>query len=382
MPKKLNNFSKYILIFVFFLTINTVVNAQYNSFYEQLENYKSVLNQVEQSDYYTTDELLILSQKIQLREKFIKTLKSDIQTFNSKISKIEKTIEKLNSDLEIAKKQYATLLRFAYLHKTESSFFTFILSARSISQAYLRYKYIKIITSYTKRQAQAILFYKKQLEYQKEILSNEKNIRELFNKSYSNQRSLLTNDLDKQLKYIANLKQKADTLRTSLEQYHQWQNELNQSITAEISEKKGDDIGKITKKFEMNKGLMPMPLSNAIVISAYGEHPHPTLKNIKVKNDGIDITSNTDNQAKAVFEGVVSSIVLIPGHNSAVLIKHGDYYTVYTNLVELKVKLNKKIKQGDVIGKVAISEDRNLPILNFQVWHLTMKKDPIVWVKR
>ncbi len=378
-----NKLNKNILLIIILL-ITTSVNAQYSKFSKEIDRYENILDIVSKSDYKTTDELILLSRKIEVREEFVSTLESEVRQFNNKINSIELSIERIEKELEIGKKQYAKLLVFTYLNRTKSTLFMFILSARSFNQAYLRYKYLKIITTYTKRQAEAIVFYKKELEYQKEILQKEKNIREVFNKSYLNQKSLLTVDIRKQLNSIQKLQQKSDTLRKQLSEYHAWQKELNLSIKNEILEEPQNPVneGKVTEHFENNKGKMPMPLYETIVISAYGEHQHPTLEKIKIKNDGIDITSHSDDKAKAVFEGRVVSVVEIPGHNSSVLIKHGDYYTVYSNLINIQVTKNQGVIQGDILGQIAISEKKNYPVLNFQVWHLDDKKDPIIWVKR
>lgn len=378
-----NNYKSQILLLLILFVSNSL-SAQYSRFSKEIDRYDNILESIKKTDYLTTDELILLSKKIEVREEFVSTLQSEVKQFNKKINSLESSIKRIEADLEIAKEQYAELLVFTYLSRTESSFFMFILSAQSFNQAYLRFKYLKIITTYTKRQAEFILFYKKELEYQKEILQKEKNIREIFDKSYQNQKNLLTVDIRTQLIYIQKLQQKSDTLRKQLDIYNAWQKELNLSIKTEITIKiqspENDD--EMTAKFEENKGKMPMPLYETIVISAYGEHKHPTLDKIKIKNDGIDITSHSDDKAKAVFEGTVIRIVEIPGHNSSVLIKHGDYFTVYSSLVDIQVVENQKVIEGNILGQVSKAENQKYPVLNFQVWHLADKKDPITWVKR
>jgi len=378
------NYWKFPILILALLFVSSSLDAQYSRFSKEIDRYDNILANVEKNDYLTTDELILLSKKIEIREEFVSTLQSEVKQFNKKINSLENSINRIETDLEIAKSQYAKLLVFTYLSRTETSFFMFILSAHSFNQAYLRYKYLKIITTFTKRQAEFILYYKKELEYQKEILQKEKNIREIFDKSYQNQKNLLTVDIRTHINYIQKMQQKSDTLRKRLEHYHAWQKELNLSIKTEITENTEDaeNEDKITLKFENNKGKMPMPLYETIVISAYGEHQHPTLDKIKIKNDGIDITSHSDNKAKAIFDGIIVRIVEIPGHNSSVLIKHGEYFTVYSNLIDIQVSENEQIIQGDILGQVATVENKNYPVLNFQVWHLADKKDPIVWVKR
>ncbi len=383
MQNKLNNIIIFCTIFIISIFLNLSVFSQASNFTNEIDNYENLLSSARTKNYITTNELLLLSKKIEIRESFISTINSEIKKIDKTINSIQTSIERINSDLDVAKQQYAKLLVFTYLNKSESTILMYILSANSFNQAYLRFKYLKIIATYTKRQAETIYFYKKELEYQQEILKKEKNIREDFNKSFLLQKKLLTHDIKNQLNSIDNLQQKSDTLRKQLVKYHKWQDEINTSLTNDVTnELDNANAEGLTKKFENNKGLMPMPLFNTIVISSFGEHSHPTLDKIKIKNDGIDITSHSDDKAKAVFEGRVASVVIIPNHNYSVLIKHGDYYTVYSNIINIKIKKNEKVKQGDIIGQVAISDKKSFPVLNFQVWHLTNKKDPIVWVKR
>ena len=371
-----------IINLILLISIYSFANAQYSNFHTKLDNYDKIINNFENTSELSINELLILSQKIKLQDEFLNTLQSEINTYDRNIETIEHSISKTTEDLELAKKQYGKLLVFMYITRTKYSLLMFILSADSFNQAYLRYKYLQIISRYLKIQAQSIFFFRKECEFQKKILQKEKNIREIFKDAFQTQQSLHTADITFQLNSIEKLKQKSDTIRIMIEEYRFVREQLFSAIETNISETTEITDGSITSEFKKYKGRFLLPLNNSIVISSYGEHTHPNLDNVKIKNDGVDITSHSDSLVKAIYWGKISNIISIPGYNNSILIKHGEYFTVYSNVKNIRVKVNQEIAKGQIIATVANSKQKSFPVLNFQIWHLTEKQNPMKWVKR
>ena len=141
-----------------------------------------------------------------------------------------------------------------------------------------------------------------------------------------------------------------------------------------VIEEKTEDL--VTGKFSDNIGKLPWPTSNGVITQPFGEHPHPMFPSIKITNNGIDITCSKNTQARAVFEGEVSKIIIIPGANSAVLVRHGNYVTVYSNLVNVLVKQGQKLKIKQVIGTIFNDAETDKTTMNFQIWKETTKLDP------
>ena len=382
MPKKW----KYLIINLLLIFFCSNTFAQYENFQTKLDNYDNLINDFDNSDNVSISELILLSKKIKVREDFISTLQNEINGYNIRIQSIELSIKKINLDLEQAKYQYSKLLIYTYFNRTRYSLLMYILSAESFSQAYLRFKYLKILSRYIKIQAQSIILYKTELEYQEKILKKEKNIRQIFKDTYKTQKLFLTRENNKKLNSLKKMKHKADDIRINIEKFKTERELLFSTIKTYISEKdetlNNVSFKDITKRFKLNKGKLPMPISNAVIMSSFGEHNHPVLNDITIKNDGIDITSKTDKNIKIIFEGVVSNIILIPGNNFSVLIKHGDYFTVYSNVTNIQVSAKEKVSQGQIIGTIGQTENSNLQILNFQIWHLTEKKNPKNWLKK
>ena len=138
----------------------------------------------------------------------------------------------------------------------------------------------------------------------------------------------------------------------------------------------------ISKGFAGNKGKLPWPVDNGVVTGKYGEHPHPVLNGIKIKNNGIDVTTRHNTQAKVVFEGTVSAILTLPNETKAVIIRHGDYLTVYSNLVSVQVKKDQKVKTSDVLGVVYVDPTSNSAVFHFEVWKEKSLENPEWWLRK
>ena len=138
----------------------------------------------------------------------------------------------------------------------------------------------------------------------------------------------------------------------------------------------------VSKNFELNRGALPWPVERGIVIQPFGENPVPGTSGVTIKNPGIDIATTTGSTARAVFEGEVSTIIRIPGANKAVLVKHGQYFTVYSNLAEVFVKAGDKVSHKQSLGKIATDAETDQATLHFELWKDTYNQDPSFWIKR
>jgi murein hydrolase activator len=144
------------------------------------------------------------------------------------------------------------------------------------------------------------------------------------------------------------------------------------SVTAE-------DVA-LTGSFSGNKGRLPSPVDRGAIISSFGEHPHAEFQNIKIKNNGIDIVSSSGSIAKVVFDGEVSSVMFITNLNYIVIVRHGDYLTVYSNLKDVTVKKGDRVKTRQSLGTIATSEGESKSRLHFELWQGTIVQNPAGWL--
>jgi septal ring factor EnvC (AmiA/AmiB activator) len=208
-------------------------------------------------------------------------------------------------------------------------------------------------------------------------------------------REKLKLDKEKQLKgkTIQDLskkeKQLLARLRTNQQALHKLQQEIERILAEEASARAADknrDAGvkaaemRLSSDFASNQGRLPWPTDQGVVTSAFGEHQHPVLKYVKVNNNGIDIMTGQNAPVKAVFNGVVSKVLSIPNLNKIVMLRHGDYLTVYSNLDEVMVTSGQSVVTGQVIGKAHFDRDEGKSEINFQVWKAKTIMNPQQWL--
>ena len=284
----------------------------------------------------------------------------------------------------------------------------FIFSASSLSQSYRRARYLKEYSAWRKRQAAEIAERKQQLEeLQKELAKSmaEKNaiLKErsaeanVLEKQESSKRNLIAGlkKQEKQLKREIDRKRKqAEALDRKLEQLiaeeeRKSSDRANKADGQTSTAKRSTKGYKMTKEelalsgsFEKNKGKLPFPLSGSYkIVAHFGRQQHPELRYVQTENSGIDIETTPGTKARAVFNGVVSRIFVTPGYNSTIIVRHGNYLTIYANLSEVYVRAGEKVKTGQNLGKIySDSQDGNRTILTFQLWKERTKLNPESWL--
>jgi septal ring factor EnvC (AmiA/AmiB activator) len=215
------------------------------------------------------------------------------------------------------------------------------------------------------------------------------------------ERLTLNEEREEQDQMIGELQDKEGQLRADLKKKEKEKKKLERAIQriieAEIAKAKkkekrtGSTVTKsgfaltpaemkLSTNFFDNKGKLPWPSERGIITSSFGEHPHPTLRDIKVVNNGIDIRTEEGTQARAVFAGVVSAVVVIPGANKAVILRHGEYLSVYSNLTEVAVKMGDKLSLKQNIGVVATDRLTGETDLHLEIWKGSTKLNPKKWI--
>ena len=187
-------------------------------------------------------------------------------------------------------------------------------------------------------------------------------------KMVQNEEAQLAQELTDRQQKVKLLKSQEAQLRKEAKEADKKAKELENKILALIRESAKVTKGKIVSSvIKDNKGRLPWPIDKGLLISQFGEHEHPVIKNLKVKNNGIDIQMGASNEVKSVFEGVVSRVIAIPGYNATVIIRHGSVLTVYSNLVNVSVRQDQKVVIGQKIGEIYQGEGKNNGVLHFEL---------------
>jgi septal ring factor EnvC (AmiA/AmiB activator) len=287
----------------------------------------------------------------------------------------------------------------------------FILSADNFAQSYRRLRYLKEYAAWQKLQAGEIIDKQKDLVLKKGQLAQSRRDKMTLLKDRENETLKLKHEEDSQKIEISNLKKQEKTLQTELDQKKKQAQELNRQIEKAIAEeiakaekdaqkdaasnkketrvaetKGGYAMTKAEKElssnFADNKGKLPYPLKGKYqIIGHFGQQQHQDLKYVKTNNNGIDIQTASSTDALSVFDGEVTRIFVVAGYNNSVIVRHGNYLTVYSNLSEVYIKAGTKVKTGQSIGKIFTdTEDNNSTILHFEIWKERDKLNPEVWL--
>ena len=349
-----------------------------------------------------------ITAEIKQQRNLIAKINKEIASINRKQRAVKDTIYLLQKDLTAKKRSYANAVKRMGHRRSEYDELMFIFSASSLSQSYRRARYLKEYSAWRKRQAAEIAERKQQLEeLQKELAKSmaEKNAvlkersaeADVLQKQESSKRNLIAGlkKQEKQLKREIDRKRKqAEALDRKLEQLiaeeERKSSERADKADGQNSTVKRSSKGyKMTKEelalsgsFEKNKGKLPFPLSGSYkIVAHFGRQQHPELRYVQTENSGIDIETTPGTKARSVFNGVVSRIFVTPGYNSTIIVRHGNYLTIYANLSEVYVRAGEKVKTGQNLGKIySDSQDGNRTILTFQLWKERTKLNPELWL--
>jgi len=342
-------------------------------------------------------ELSLINRKIHLREDLIRSLNGEISLYNRRIANNRGKIEELQKDLASLKDNYAEMIRFAQRTSRSEDRLMYIFASADFFQSIRRIRYFQQYTRYRQKQADEILKTQAELnELNAGLLEVIAEKDQLIAKEESNKMEL-TSDLAEQKNSISNLQQEEKSLIKKLKQQEKQREELNKEIQriieAEIRASKKDNAGvfaltpeaaALSANFEKNKGKLPWPVERGVITSKFGSNPHPVLAGIVVPNNGINIATNSNAAVRAIFEGTVSAVFNIPGAGSNIIINHGGYRSVYSNLKDVHVTKGQKVEIKQIIGTVLTDEATGKTESHLEIWKVdqsgTSKQNPALWI--
>ena len=369
---------------------------------KDIEFTNKLLNETAANKKATLNELNLLSSKINKRQQLINTILREVELVQKQIDETKGVVKALEDDLKRLKDEYAKMLYYTYKNQSQYDRLMFILSSEDFNQAYKRIKYFQQYAKHRQQQAEAIEDVKKALESRTEELADKKMKMAYLVEDKEKEKIQLSTEKEQQDKMVLTLKQKESQLRKDLEQKKRDAKKLEKAIARIIEEEirkakekaAKDNTATTTKsgfaltpkelelsgQFADNEGKLPWPSERGVITSYFGEHPHPTLPSIKIENNGIDITTDKGTKARAVFEGTVSAVVSIPGAHKAVIVRHGEFLSVYANLEDVVVKMGDKLSVKQEIGTVVTGREDEKTILHFEIWKGATKLNPSKWI--
>lgn len=348
---------------------------------------KSVLVNVENLNY-----------KVTVRQNLISITNQQANLLTKEINANQKQISKHRDKLKLLKEEYAAMIVKSYKSKSEQSKVMFLLSSSNFQQAYKRLQYIKQYAEYQKQQSEAIKA--ETLELQKlnaSLLTQKEDKQKLIDEN-----RLAKNDLEKELKeqeqLEASIKKDLNKHLVNIRRTQQEIDKLDREIEKIIREAMASSnkkAGKSTSSktfaltpeqkqlasnFTANKGKLPWPVNEGAVKVRYGTKPSPIDRTIKIKSNGVRIATNKGEKVRAVFDGVVHTIMVPKNGNMVIMIQHGNYFSVYKNLSKIYVKKGDKVSTKQEIGEVLMSKSTKESILGFYIYKNGKPQNPAQWV--
>jgi murein hydrolase activator len=363
---------------------------------EEIRLTNELLTRVSASQKTTLDRLRLLNNQISTRNQLISAMTGEVSVLDAVINDNLLVVNMITEDLKDIRREYAMMIQYAYKNRAAYDKILFLLSAENFNQAYRRFIHIKQYTRIRQKQAETIASLQNILERKVIDLRNLRNTRQQILTEQVSESRKLEQEKRQQNTISQQLQNQQRDLRNKLAQQRKIEQQLEQEIQRIIAEEArksgtGDQGGfaltpeqkLLGNNFEQNKRRLPWPVERGIIIEKFGVHPHPVLKNVTVNNNGINIATGAGSNARVVFNGEVSRVFGITGGNVAVIVRHGQYLTVYSNLVDVTVKKGDKVEVRQQIGKVYNDPaDGNKAILKFQIWKESTKLNPEEWLVR
>ena len=437
------------LLFVFLLVLTTGLQAQTKEelqrqkvlLQDQIDLASELLLKTKSTKEASLSELQTLNQKIEARNKLIRTMDRQIRSIDREVANKAKAIETLEARVDSLKSDYADLIKLAQRQQKPRDQILFILSSKSFAQAAKRMQYFKDMAAYREQQVQQIAIAQETLAREREALIAKKAEKIQVQTAQEGEKIALQADAQIQEVTVQNLQSKESTLKKDIDKKQREAQQLEQQIKRIIAEEmrkakeraersslenEAKELGLISGKdfstrtsnkalkqlidkareakgmdvrddgpsfamtpearalannFASNKGALPWPVERGIITGKFGKHPHPIVKGVIVDNPHIEITTEESAIVRSVFEGEVSSVVPIPGANVMVLVRHGNYFTVYSNLINVKVKAGDVVSLKEPIG-TAFTDEEGKTMVQLGIWKDADIQDPNPWLAK
>ncbi len=373
---------------------------------EDIKFLDSQISETKRKRQNTLSELKLLNKKVDTRKRLIDKLEEDISKQGAEISDKTKALDIMKAKLDSLRSSYKRLVLKAYRNRDTRKWFMYIIASNSVEQGYRRWSYLKQYSSSITELAKQIKEESIKIEAERSQLTHlqAEKIKDQHKKT--EEYNKLKKDQNKSKAQASALERQQKKFASELKQKQQQANRLNkeiekliaQAIAAERKKAAASTKGtgskassskiytetpesaKLSGSFESNKGNLPWPVKKGIIVESFGQHPHPTIKGVKLPfNNGINIAVPNNSQVLSVFEGIVKQIIVIPGYSNCILVEHGKFFTFYCKIGKVSVKSGQKVSAGTLLG--IVDNNQESPEIHFELWNGTQKQNPEDWLK-
>lgn len=355
------------------------------------------LSQNSKSRSEALSSLTLVRRKISAREQLIASYDQTLKLLNDSLRICQRELNRVQARHDTLAYYYSRLVKGAYKNRDSRLWYMYVLSSNSVGQAFNRFGYLRNLSSQMSQQALKLKEAAAELEVQKARLNKLKAEAEKVRKKVVDERTQLRSEEGDASKMVDKLKKDRRTYEKQLKEKNRQKEELNRKIADLIRQQTKKQGGggkkssgskttsttvdtKLSNEFAANKGKLPWPVEGTIV-ERFGKHNHPVYQNVQLpQNNGVTLVVRRGASVKAVFNGTVSQIVVLPGYNQCVLVNHGEYFTLYSKLKSVSVKAGQKITTGQEVGTVDTIGGEDL--FHFELWKGSDPQNPENWLKR
>ncbi len=405
------------------------LQSEITSLQKEISTANQLLKKTKKDKEMTLNEVNLLDKKIKQREKLIKAYNEQIAVLDEEISQGQSSIKTLNTDLGKLQKEYAKMISFAYKNRSHYDRLAFIFASDDFNQAFSRLRYIRQFSDARKVKMEQISSTQRQISNALEASQQAREEQTALLKDEKAQQDALKGEKDDLNKQVASLKKKEGSIQQDIKNKQQQAQKLQKAIDDIIAEeirkanaeaerkRKEAEKAKANKEkskaaptttkptpttapakekgmaltpsektlsnnFVGNKGKLPWPVERGVISSTYGKHASVVSDKVTITNNGIDIATTEGAKARAVFDGEVASVTKLSGANTVVIIRHGEYFTVYSNLENVTVKRGDKVKTKQNIGTVHTNMTEGKTELHFELLKEQNRQNPSNWLSK
>lgn len=385
------------------------LQKQINTLQKEIETANKLLKETSKNKEVTLNQVTILDKKIQNRQELINAYNEQIKILDKNIKQGESNIKKLGGELKKLRGELSKMILFAYRNRSHYDQLEFFFAAEDFNQAMRRMRYIQQFTDARKTKMEQIASTQKRVSDEVEANRKAREEQAALLAEEKAQQEALKKEKEELNAQVAQLKKKEGSIQQSIKdkqaQAKKFQKQIDDIIAEEIrlaneraaAEAKKNKKSGTTKTdkmaltpaekilsttFSNNKGNLPWPVERGVISSSYGKHASAISDKVTITNNGVDIATTENAKARCVFEGVVVSVVRPSASNIGVIIRHGDYFTVYSQLDEVYVNRGDKVTTKQNIGKVHTDRSEGKTEIHFELRHGTETLNPSIWLAK
>ena len=372
------------------------LEAQKISLTKEISQINSLILDSRKKSKNLANELEDIQLKISVRDKLININNSQLNNLTNIIYNQTEKLSDLEKELIKLKEEYEQIIYSSYKKKSTQMKLMFLFASENINQAFKRFQYFKQYSKYRKKQADKIVLIQTQISQtidslqirknnKQNIIDENRKVKETLTKEKQLQNTLFKNLLKNQKNYSLEITEKEKQTRLI-------DNEIQKLIRLAIAESNKNNNSTnfaltpegrlISTNFQANKGRLPWPLKQGVVVRRFGTQPHPVVRTTTINSNGISLATSPNSVAYSVFDGEVLSVYGFSGGNPGVLIRHGKYISNYQNLSSIFVKKGDKINANDEIGIVFTNESTGKTVLKFNIFNELKPENPTIWLDK